>query len=122
MAAHTEAGYTWIRLDQDSDGLCPAYIHRPAAGAPWPAALVYIDGIGIRPAMLELGERLAGYGYYVLLPDLYYRSGPYAPMDARQLFADPAAWRICREIHVTGNHRRRHVRRVRSSLLASKPT
>lgn len=75
------------------DGLCPAYIYRPAAGAPWPAALVYMDGIGIRPPMLELGERLASYGYYVLLPDLYYRSGPYAPMDARQLFADPAAWR-----------------------------
>lgn len=73
------------------DGLCPAYVYRPASGAPWPAVLVYMDGIGIRPPMLELGERLATGGYYVLLPDLYYRSGPYAPMDARQVFSDPAA-------------------------------
>jgi carboxymethylenebutenolidase len=30
-----------------------------------------MDGLGIRPTMLELGERLATYGYYVLLPDLF---------------------------------------------------
>jgi carboxymethylenebutenolidase len=76
------------------DGLCPAYVFRPAAGAPWPAVLVYMDGIGIRPPMLELGARLATYGYYVLLPDLYYRSGPYAPMDARTVFADPEQRRV----------------------------
>jgi carboxymethylenebutenolidase len=38
--------------------------------------------------MLELGERLAGYGYFVLLPDLYYRSGPYEPM-THEVFQDP---------------------------------
>lgn len=79
------------------DGLCPAYLFRPATGAPWPAVLVYMDGIGIRPPMLELGERLATGGYYVLLPDLYYRSGPYAPMDARQVFSDPDARRTLSE-------------------------
>jgi carboxymethylenebutenolidase len=79
------------------DGLCPAYVYRPASGAPWSAVLVYMDGIGIRPPMLELGERLARCGYYVLLPDLYYRSGPYAPMDARTVFADPDARRMLSE-------------------------
>jgi carboxymethylenebutenolidase len=79
------------------DGLCPAYVFRPAADAPWPAVLVYMDGIGIRPAMLELGERLATHGYHVLLPDLYYRSGPYAPMDARTLFTDPEQRRVLTE-------------------------
>lgn len=49
-----------------------------------------MDGIGIRPAMLEIGERLATYGYFVLLPDLYYRSGPYAPIDATTVFTDRA--------------------------------
>ena len=71
------------------DGLCPAYVFRPAGAGPWSAVLVYMDGIGIRPAMLELGERLAGYGYFVLLPDLFYRAGPYAPMDARTVFTVP---------------------------------
>jgi carboxymethylenebutenolidase len=79
------------------DGLCPAYVYRPASGAQWPAVLVYMDGIGIRPPVLELGERLASGGYYVLLPDLYYRSGPYAPMDARAVFADPDSRRMLSE-------------------------
>jgi len=71
------------------DGTCPGYVYSPATPGPWPAVLVFMDGIGIRPAMLELGERLATYGYYVLLPDLYYRSGPYEPMDPHEMFADP---------------------------------
>ncbi len=71
------------------DGLCPSYVYRPAAGAPWPAVLVYMDGLAIRPAMLELGERLATYGYFVLLPDLFYRAGPYEPMDPHVVFSDP---------------------------------
>ena len=71
------------------DGRCPAYVFHPAGAGPWPAVLVFMDGLGIRPAMLELGERLARGGYYVLLPDLFYRSGPYEPMDPKTVFADP---------------------------------
>jgi carboxymethylenebutenolidase len=71
------------------DGKCPAYVYRPAGDGPWPAVLVFMDGPGIRPAILELAERLATYGYFVLLPDLFYRSGPYEPMDPRTLFSDP---------------------------------
>jgi carboxymethylenebutenolidase len=48
-----------------------------------------MDGIGIRPAMLEVGERIAKHGFFVLLPDLYYRAGAYEPMDAKSLFSDP---------------------------------
>ncbi|MGH8149944.1 MAG: dienelactone hydrolase family protein [Steroidobacteraceae bacterium] len=79
------------------DGNCPAYVYRPAAGGPWPAALVYMDGLGIRPAMLELGERLATYGYFVLLPDLFYRSGPYEPMDPRTVFSEPDKRKVLME-------------------------
>jgi carboxymethylenebutenolidase len=71
------------------DGICPAHLFRPDGKGPWPAVLVYMDGIGIRPAMLAVGEHLAGCGYLVLLPDLFYRSGPYAPKDARTVFVDP---------------------------------
>jgi carboxymethylenebutenolidase len=56
------------------------------------------DGLGIRPAMLEIGERLSTYGYFVLLADLYYRFGPYAPMDARVIFSDPAKIKELREM------------------------
>jgi carboxymethylenebutenolidase len=71
------------------DGTCPAYVYRPDGKGPWPGVLVFMDGLGIRPAMLEIGERLAAGGYFVLLPDLYYRSGPYAPMDPKTVFTDP---------------------------------
>jgi carboxymethylenebutenolidase len=73
-----------------ADGICPSYVFRPAAGSgPWPAVLVFMDGVGIRPAMLDLGVRLSKSGYFVLLPDLFYRSGPYEAMDARTVFSDP---------------------------------
>ena len=45
------------------DGTCPAFVYRPAGTGPWPAVLVFMDGLGIRPAMLEIGERLADNGY-----------------------------------------------------------
>ncbi|MGH8192545.1 MAG: dienelactone hydrolase family protein [Rhodanobacteraceae bacterium] len=72
------------------DGVCPTCVFRPTGDGPWPAVVVYMDAIGIRPAMLEIGERLAAEGYLALLPDLFYRSGPYAPMDAKTVFSDPA--------------------------------
>ena len=74
---------------ETKDGTCPSYVYRPSGSGPWPAVLIFMDGLGIRPAMLEIGERLASYGYFVLLPDLFYRSGQYEPMDPHVVFADP---------------------------------
>jgi carboxymethylenebutenolidase len=71
------------------DGVCPSYLFHPAGSGPWPGVLVFMDGVGIRPAMLELGDRVAEHGYFVLMPDLFYRSGPYAPMNPATLFSDP---------------------------------
>jgi carboxymethylenebutenolidase len=56
-----------------------------------------MDGLGIRPAMLEVGERLATHGYFVLLPDLFYRSGPYEPMDPHSVFTDPEKRKVLME-------------------------
>ena len=79
------------------DGSCRAYTSHPAGDGPWPAVLVYMDGLGIRPAILEVGAQLAGYGYYVLLPDLYYRAGPYEPLDVAAIFTDAEARRALYE-------------------------
>jgi carboxymethylenebutenolidase len=79
------------------DGTCPSYVFRPIGKGPWPAVLVFMDGLGIRPAVLEVGERLATHGYFVLLPDLFYRSGPYEPMDPHSVFADPEKRKILME-------------------------
>jgi carboxymethylenebutenolidase len=75
---------------QTEDGSCPAHVFRPDGAEPCPAVLFYMDGIGIRPALFQMAERMAGAGYHVLLPDLFYRAGPYEPMDAKTLFSDPA--------------------------------
>jgi len=73
---------------QTRDGTCTAHAFTPSTGAgPWPGAIIYMDGIGIRPSLLAMGQRLADAGYLVLLPDLFYRYGPYEPLDPREIFA-----------------------------------
>jgi carboxymethylenebutenolidase len=69
------------------DGLCPASVFRPEGFGTWPAVIFFMDGLGIRPALFDMGERLARAGYVVLLPDLFYRAGPYEPMDPKAVFA-----------------------------------
>jgi carboxymethylenebutenolidase len=71
------------------DGDARAFVHTPDGEGPWPAALMYMDAPGIRPSMHEIARRLADQGYYVLLPDLFYRSGSYEPIDAAKVFTDP---------------------------------
>ena len=72
------------------DGACPASLFTPAEKAgPWPGVIFFMDGLGIRPSMWEMGQRLADGGYLVLLPDLYYRLGSYPPMNPAQVLADP---------------------------------
>lgn len=69
------------------DGDCPTYVLTPDGEGPWPAAIFYMDAVGIRPALVDMAERLAKGGYVVLLPDMFYRYGPYPVMDPKVLFA-----------------------------------
>lgn len=70
-----------------SDGACPAYVCTPEAGGPAPAVIFYMDGLGIRPTLVAMGQRLADLGYVVLVPDLFHRAGPYGPLDPHEVFA-----------------------------------
>ena len=64
------------------DGDSRAFFFTPDSGdGPWPATILYMDAPAIRPAMFEMGERLAQAGFYVLLPDVFWRAGPYPPLD-----------------------------------------
>jgi carboxymethylenebutenolidase len=69
------------------DGECPTYVFTPAGDGPWPAVIVYMDAFAIRPAMLEMAQRLADGGYVVLLPDLFYRFGAYKTLVPKDIFA-----------------------------------
>lgn len=84
---------------QAANGRCAAVLVRPAhpkAGAP--GVILYMDAFGPRPALVEIAERLAGEGYGVLVPDLFYRSGPYGPFDAKTAFAEEETARQLRAI------------------------
>jgi carboxymethylenebutenolidase len=71
-----------------ADGTCPASVFTPSGGTgPWPAAIFFMDGLGIRPTLDEMAQRLADAGFVVLLPDLYYRLGPYEPLVPAEVFA-----------------------------------
>lgn len=71
-----------------ADGTCPVSIFRPEGAGPWPAVILYMDGFGPRPALFDMGERMAAHGYYALLPDLFYRLGAYEP-PSFSWFQDP---------------------------------
>ena len=70
------------------DGDARAFTFQPAGAGPWPAAIIFMDAPAIRPALFEFGERLARDGYFTLLPDLFWRAGPYAPINVAEVFAD----------------------------------
>src|SRR6185437_11065202 len=67
-------------------GTCPAALSIPEGQGPWPAVILFPDAGGMRDTMRQMGERLSGLGYVVLVPDFYYRLGPYEPVDARTAF------------------------------------
>ncbi|MER7895572.1 dienelactone hydrolase family protein [Streptomyces sp. NPDC096046] len=58
------------------DGLADAFAVLPDHGGRHPGVLMYTDGFGIRPVLREMAGELAGHGYYVLVPHLFYRHGP----------------------------------------------
>jgi carboxymethylenebutenolidase len=49
---------------------------------------MFPDAGGMRDTMRQMGERLSDLGYVVLVPDFYYRNGPYEPVDMRTAFAN----------------------------------
>lgn len=71
---------------ETNDGTCPAHVFAPDGAGPWPAAIIYMDIFGMRPATIAFAERLASYGYVVLLPDIFYRIGTYGPLEPKKAF------------------------------------
>jgi carboxymethylenebutenolidase len=51
------------------------FIVHPERGGPHPVILFYMDAPGIREELRDMARRLASVGYYVMLPNLYHRSG-----------------------------------------------
>ena len=56
-------------------GDMPVFITAPEQGAPHPAVIVYMDAFGIREELRDMARRIGTAGYYVMLPNLFYRDG-----------------------------------------------
>src|SRR5205085_11019159 len=54
------------------DGTCNAAFIHPKTGS-HPGVLIWPDAFGLRPAMRDIGKRVAAEGYSVLVPNPFYR-------------------------------------------------
>ncbi|MEU1816859.1 dienelactone hydrolase family protein [Streptomyces roseifaciens] len=61
------------------DGQADAFAAFPDHGEQHPGVLMYPDAFGMRPVLEQMARELAGHGYYVLVPNFFYRHGP-APL------------------------------------------
>jgi carboxymethylenebutenolidase len=86
LAAETQEAEVDIKTPE---GTADAYLVHPSSGR-HPAVLMWPDIYGLRPAFRQMGKRLAGQGYAVLVVNPYYRTkhAPVAPEHAD--FDDPA--------------------------------
>jgi len=71
------------------DGTADAYFVHPTKGS-HPAVLVWPDIFGLRPAFRQMGKRLAGSGYSVLVVNPYYRKQRAPVVREHADFEDPA--------------------------------
>jgi carboxymethylenebutenolidase len=65
------------------DGICDVFIAYPQDPGPYPAVLFLMDGFGPRAWLYEMAKTIAERGYYVLLPNMFYRIGPVPFVDIK---------------------------------------
>lgn len=56
------------------DGAMNTFVVHPEEGGPHPVILFYMDAPGKREELHDMARRLASVGYFVVLPNLYYRT------------------------------------------------
>jgi carboxymethylenebutenolidase len=74
------------------DGAADSYLTAPSDGN-HPGVLVFMDGIGLRPRLEQMADRIAEHGYVVLVPNLMYRVGraPVVPNIVERLQSEDRA-------------------------------
>ncbi|MEP3247519.1 MAG: dienelactone hydrolase family protein [Sneathiella sp.] len=60
---------------QTEAGEQDTFVCYPDEGGPFPAVILYMDAPGIREELRDMARRIGTAGYYVVLPNLYYRRG-----------------------------------------------
>lgn len=67
------------------DGEMTAFIAHLDGDGPSPVAVLFMDGVGYREQLKENARRFAADGYYVVAPDLFYRSGEKLTFDLSRM-------------------------------------
>lgn len=57
------------------DGRIETFIIHPEQDGPFPPVILYMDVWGVREELYDLARRIGTVGYYVAVPDFYYRQG-----------------------------------------------
>ena len=70
------------------DGTARGTLVLPEGDGPWPGVVVFADAGGWREAMVEIAEKIAAPGYAVLVPDVFYRAGDWAPFNMATVWGD----------------------------------
>jgi carboxymethylenebutenolidase len=73
---------------QAAGGAAEAYLIGDAGD---PGVLFYIDGIGLRPQIEDMADRIAAWGYVVLAPNVFYRHGRAAELAPQTDLREPGA-------------------------------
>jgi carboxymethylenebutenolidase len=69
-----------VQIDT-ADGRMGTYVVRPDGAGPFPVVLFLMDAPGKRALLHEMADRIASNGYFVMLPNLYYRATPAFELD-----------------------------------------
>lgn len=88
-----------------NDGDCRTYVFTPEGTGKWPGVIFFMDALAIRPALLDMGQRLADAGYVVVLPDLFYRYGQYDELEPKKVFATGVREAVGPLMSTTNNHK-----------------
>lgn len=71
-----------------ADGEMITFIVRAEGAGPFPVAMLYMDGVGYREQIKRNSRRFAAEGYYVVAPDLFYRSGEKLSFDFSKIASE----------------------------------
>ena len=88
-----------VRIET-GDGAMTTFFAHPDVGGPFPVVLIYMDALGLREELRGIGRRIAGVGYYAVVPDLYYRLGDGITFDASKV-VDPESGEMERMVGMT---------------------
>lgn len=66
---------------ETGEGTMTTFVVHPEGDGPFPVVLFFMDAPGKREELHRMARRLAGAGYYVMLPNLFYRQTPAFELD-----------------------------------------